>query len=566
MPDAPPLGGRGPYRDHSEVVRLALEANARRPRKATPQFVEDEKARCVADPAYFIDTYCQIYDNATAAWIPFKLWPAQREALALVLASKYTIVLKARQEGLTWLLGDAYPLYLMLFRPIQEVLVFSQRDDEAKDLLERMKGTYSRLPDWLRQGIIVDNDHEFRLVNGSGAQALPATAGGRSHAATYVVVDEADFIENVAKLVTAAKPTIDAGLNKLVMLSTVNIDTPDSYFQKQYVSARDNPQGLWRGIFLSWRSHPGRTQDWYNEQCAEALRVFDSLDTVYKEYPETDEQALSARSRNAYYSAVFVNALTELRPALVSDSQMPSYTALKIYVRPVPGRRYGIGVDPAGGQETGDDSAACVLDAETLDQVGVLYGKFDPTRFADMVQTLSNYYYGAPILYELNNHGYALRARLKELGANVTSGIVRDGSTGKPGWYTTEPNKAMLFDTGTKAMAEALRGAWVDGRLDPALAVPILHDEKTRRQLLALDATEMAAPESVHDDLALAWLLAVQGVFRGSVSLVRAAHELYAQKVDQRIPGRPGQSARGWAPPFADEQAVWQKLKDRGLL
>lgn len=573
MTDQPPR----PRPDNSAIIAEALRLNALRPKKATPQMIEVERARCRADPLYFIDTYCQIYDNATASWIKFQLWPAQRQTLLQVLDSKYTVVLKARQEGLSWLLGDAYPLWLMLFRPIQEILVFSQRDDEAKDLLERIKGTYSRLPDWLREGVTVDNDHEFRLASGSGATALPATAGGRSHAATYVVVDEADFIENVSKLVTAAKPTIDAGQNKLVMLSTTNIDTPGSYFQRQYVAARDNPQGLWRAIFLSWRDHPGRTQTWYDQQCDEAMRAEDSLDSVYKEYPETDDQALSARSRSTRYSGRWLSLLTHVLSAL-TGVDLPAITGLKVFRRPDPDRRYGIGADPAGGLADGDDSAACVVDAETLDQVASLGGKVEPTQFANMVADLSLYYNNAPILFELNNHGHAMLAQLKERAATLRNGIARDGTTGKPGWQTSERTKHMLYDIGAKVMQAALAVAMVvrgdKEIIDPALVTPIIHDALTSRQLAAIDVNELEAPESVHDDHATAWVLAQMCVYRGNPSMQKVPHNLWSEPLPE--PARPGQGftptkplARGAPPPVyvrpPAEQEILDQLKARGI-
>jgi hypothetical protein len=35
--------------------------------------IEAELAKCAADPAHFIDTYCKILDNTTKSWLPFHL-------------------------------------------------------------------------------------------------------------------------------------------------------------------------------------------------------------------------------------------------------------------------------------------------------------------------------------------------------------------------------------------------------------------------------------------------------------------------------------------------------------
>jgi hypothetical protein len=278
----------------------ALAVTLARPRALTKEQIEAELARCAADPIYFIRRYVYIFDNATQGWILFNLWPAQEETIRQWLANKFLVVMKARQEGFTWLLGDALTLWQMIHHPIQEVLVFSQREDEAKKLLDRIIGTYERLPNWMKPEIKTQNTTEFRLANGSGVQALPGTAGGRSNAATYVVVDEADFVENLGRLISYAKPTIDAGKNKMVVLSTVNDGVQGSFFQNLYISARDGVS-QWRAIFFGWSAHPGRTQEWYDSEKQDSFNQHGSYDYFFKQYPASDTEALSARSLNTRF-------------------------------------------------------------------------------------------------------------------------------------------------------------------------------------------------------------------------------------------------------------------------
>ena len=120
-----------------------------------------EIRKCRKSPAYFLDTYGQIYDARSGAWVPFRLWPAQIQTLQTLADHRLTVILKARQLGLTWLVLG-YALWLMLFWPAATVLLFSRRDDEAVDLLgTRLHGFYERLPAWLKvQSFGADNDHE----------------------------------------------------------------------------------------------------------------------------------------------------------------------------------------------------------------------------------------------------------------------------------------------------------------------------------------------------------------------------------------------------------------------
>ena len=118
-----------------------------------------EWLKCSLDPAYFLDHYGWIYDATAKRWLRFELWPAQLQVLDLLLLHRLLVILKARQLGMTWLLLG-YALWLILFRPIATILVFSKRDDEAMELLDRLKKMYQRLPQWVQaRAMLTDNEH-----------------------------------------------------------------------------------------------------------------------------------------------------------------------------------------------------------------------------------------------------------------------------------------------------------------------------------------------------------------------------------------------------------------------
>ena len=156
--------------------------------------------------------------------------------MAQLAGHRLAVVLKARQLGMSWL-TVGFGLWQMLFRPAATVLLFSQRDDEAVQLLNfRLRGMYDRLPPLFRaRAVVRDNAHEFRLSNGSAALAFPTT-GGRSYTATLAIVDEADHTDDLDRLLNAVKPTIDAG-GRLVLLSTADKSRPESPFKRIYRAA-----------------------------------------------------------------------------------------------------------------------------------------------------------------------------------------------------------------------------------------------------------------------------------------------------------------------------------------
>jgi len=191
---------------------------------------------CAGSPLYFLHRYARIYDALVGDWVSFALWPAQASTLQTFRDCKLVVVLKARQLGMTWL-ALGYALWRMLFHPAATVLLFSRRDDEAIDLLDfRLKGMYRRLPAWMRvRGVALDSKHEWTLSNGSRAKAMPTTAGD-SYSATFVLVDEADLVPDLDRLMASVRPTIDAG-GTLALVSRADKSKPNSLFKAIYRAA-----------------------------------------------------------------------------------------------------------------------------------------------------------------------------------------------------------------------------------------------------------------------------------------------------------------------------------------
>lgn len=260
--------------------------------------VRGERLSCWRFPAYFIGTYCQIYDSVSRGWIPFVLWPVQRDLIGALYGSKKFAALKTRQVGVSWIM-DAYALWNMLFSPIADILLFSLREKEAIEQLKRLKGMYNRLPSWLQSEVVRDNETEFGLANGSVARAFPSNRGD-SYTATLAVVDEADLIPNLADLLASVEPTINAG-GQLALVSRVDKKHHDSAFKNIYRDARLGKNGF-RHFFIPWYAHPNRDAAWYDQTLIAVTSASGGdLDTMYEQYPETDEQALARGTTGKIY-------------------------------------------------------------------------------------------------------------------------------------------------------------------------------------------------------------------------------------------------------------------------
>lgn len=455
---------------------------------------------CYHDPFFFVDHCCQLFEPSGhgGRWVPFRLWGAQMRALDDFHAHRKTIALKARQIGFSWLaLSDA--VWEMIFRPAAQVLIFSKRDEEAVELLAvRLKGILDRLPSQYRWPTVKEfSNHEILLSNGSRAKAFPTT-GGRSYTGTLAIVDEADFVVDLAKLLDAVEPTVAHG-GRLILISTADKSRPMSAFKKIYQAARKG-DSEYHAIFCPWWVRPGRTQEWYEGQRKTILSRDGSLDMLWQEYPATDTEAIAPRTLDKRIAPKWLEACYA-PTGLVADDKLaevgaPSLPGLEIYALPYVGRdgvkrTYAIGGDPAEGNPTSDDSASDVLDCETGEQVATIAGKFQPAVLAGYIAALSDFYNGAAVMVERNNHGHAVLLALSTQYPRVR---ILEGHDGKPGWLSSDLGKTLLYN----AEADACRNGEVT-----------IHNFTTMQQLQSIEGSTLRAPEGENDDRADAHALAV---------------------------------------------------------
>jgi hypothetical protein len=184
----------------------------------------------------------------------------------------------------------------------------------------------------------------------------------------------------------------------------------------------------------------------------------------------------------------------EGRPVPDSIGQrLPAIPGLVVYVRPRPGRSYVIGMDPAEGNPTSNDSALTILDELTGEEAAALAGKFEPTVFASYGFTLAVFFNHAPIMCERNNHGHAVLLWL----SSFADGIPRlCGHDSKVGWLSSQLGKVQMYD----ACADAFKNQEV-----------ILHSFATFTQLASIDGSTLLAPSGQNDDRADGFTLAVCG-------------------------------------------------------
>ncbi len=79
-------------------------------------------------------------------------WAWQRDVLDWWMENDRTLILKARQLGITWV-AAAFALWQLLFRPGARVLVYSIGEKEAQTVARRIYTMYLSLPVQLRSHV-----------------------------------------------------------------------------------------------------------------------------------------------------------------------------------------------------------------------------------------------------------------------------------------------------------------------------------------------------------------------------------------------------------------------------
>ena len=74
--------------------------------------IRSEYVKCAGDPVYFLKKYCYI-QHPMKGKIPFHLYPFQEKTISEFVTSRFNVILKARQLGISTLTA-AYSLWLMV--------------------------------------------------------------------------------------------------------------------------------------------------------------------------------------------------------------------------------------------------------------------------------------------------------------------------------------------------------------------------------------------------------------------------------------------------------------------
>lgn len=252
-------------------ARLTQEREERDRVEAEAGGWEAEKAKCAADPLYWFDRYAWTYDPRLAgkpggAFVPFKLWPRQREFItwlkARVDASEEGLGEKSRDVGVTYLCGG-FALWAWLFLPGFKTTFGSRKvdyvdkKDDPDSIFAKIRIMLRRQPEqFLPEGFNrLHHDNYMRITNPETGSVITGEGGedmGRGGRSSLYVVDEAAFVANAETVEKALSGNTDC----VIWVSSVN-GMGNLFARKRHSILK--PHQIFR---LHWRDDPRKTEEW----------------------------------------------------------------------------------------------------------------------------------------------------------------------------------------------------------------------------------------------------------------------------------------------------------------
>ena len=386
-----------------------------------------EYTKGLVNPTYVIETYLETFDKTQEGFVPFQLFPRQREIIRAYEAHRFNLVTKPRQAGVSTTTA-AYMAVKVGWADSENpenILIIANKQELAFEFLAKIKDFLSQLPRWVwgddyygnekkesKSIFLTDSKKEIKLPNGSRVKAVATSKDAlRGFTPTFLIMDEAAYIDNGAEVFGAALTALGTG-GRATLISTPN--GMDSLYYKTYDQARTKKNNF-NVVEMKWYEDLRYNKDlrWYKDDLVEkeVIFTFESykkmLDDGWKPSSTWYEQMCMGMNNDAKMIAQeldvsFIgsggNVINEefieyqeknnvREPLYVEGLEQETW----IWAAPEEGHQYVMGVDVSRGDGE-DASTIVVVDVTTMEQVMEYQGKIQPDLLAQIVEQYGDLY------------------------------------------------------------------------------------------------------------------------------------------------------------------------------
>lgn len=352
--------------------------------------------------------------------MPFEMRGYMVELCQALKGERLLSIGKARQIGISTVLA-LYALWWATCHEGANVLLFSKGQVESKEMLKKVKDSWTQLPDFLRYKLEPDSTEEMGFpAMKSSIRAFPSTdSAGISFTASVMICDEHAEHPYAAQNFISAKPTIDSG-GQFVSVFTKSISNPASTALAIFKDGIKGSNGF-KSLFYPWTVVPGRDATWY--EATKRSTPTEAMGTLTPElymevnYPSSLVQFLSTASDiTAFDHRVLEEMAGDVKnPVGVSEVGIDP-KVVHIYQPFHLGEYYVAGSDTAHGVGK-DYSVTCVMNVRTGAVVAdIMDNRLSPEEFADHSVRMLRLYKEPMWWIESNDWGGTTIATAQKLG------------------------------------------------------------------------------------------------------------------------------------------------------
>lgn len=437
------------------------------------EIVEMEWLKCQMSLLYYLSNYVLIQDSISQTITKWQPWSHLVELVTMVqewadqpIPRKpcYILIIKSRQVGAsTTVSGIAN--WLAEFFQSSRVIMLSQKEDTAAELVNRCRFINRQQPDYLR--LKLDPDQTSLLgfpATNSRIRALPSTENaGRITDATMVVTDEWETHQEASKIFASVKPAMDRG-GIFIGVTTVDKTNMDSLPKEIWRGARAGDNNF-KTLFWGYFVVPGRTEETY-ENDTKGLAEWQKEG----EYPRTEAEALAVPKSTCYFNR---DSIDQMFADCVEPVEVRYGGIVRIYKKSVANKKYVFAIDTSEGEY--DPMAGVIADWQTGEDVVAVHGKVSIDQQARICSELYEEYNKPLIAVERNATGTLIIEKLLQMG--VTNWFYSDSAKKKPGWWTSHVSRPVMLAEHAErlserqiripmrdALSEHLSFSWIEGK------------------------------------------------------------------------------------------------------
>ena len=420
------------------------------------KIIKEEYSKCVNSPIYTIEKYFSVMDLTQGGRVKYKLFPRQKDIIECYIKHRHNLVTKPRQAGISTTTAAFLACKLAFCSPKrpEKVMIIANKATLAEEFLYKIKGFLQQIPKWAWGGKYDNNKQQdghvlgkgsvrqLKLVNGCEVKAVATSTDAlRGYTPTYLVVDEAAFIDNGKELYAAAMSSLITG-GRMILISTPN--GLDELYHRTYADAIKGAAPF-NILELKWWQDPRYNKDlvWKKydekgvlvEEIVETIFNISHLNKMFKDgyKPESswylnmcaslkwDKRAI-ARELDVKFEGSAGNVIDyEIIEYHESKTIDPILTIeefndkLWIWETYDSNCEYVAGVDVGSGSDS-DYHSLKILNVTTMTEAVEYKGRIDSETFAIMINDFCTDYNAYTVVDTTGGYGETVVLTLEKLG------------------------------------------------------------------------------------------------------------------------------------------------------